>query len=246
MIGLKVYPDFTLQAGALAKDGELLDRFKSVKDCTGAQYVNFTVMDYGGNSREMKHFLTYPMSWISHYLKNSYQDIDPLLSIDYRRVAYVDWADLWRTKDEFKFFSASLEHGIGDNGVSMVVHLGQGIFGMVSFVYEKNTDEWAVFRDENLELMRQQSEFVAEHYKRLFTQMPLTRFNLTKRELECLHLVAVGETDSRISTMMGIGRWTVNSHVKSTKFKLGVSNRSAAVAKALTLGLLDLKSEFEN
>lgn len=246
MIGIKVYPDFTLQAGALAKDGELLDIFKSVRDCTKAQYISFTVVDYGENSRETKHFLTYPMSWILQYLKNSYQEIDPLLSIDYRRVAYVDWADLWRTNDEFKFFSASLEHGIGDNGLSFVAHLGQDIYGVVSFIFGQRTENWTEFRDQNLELMRQQTEFVAEHYKRLFTPMPLNRFNLTKRELECLHHVAVGETDSKISATMGIGRWTVNSHVKSTKFKLGVSNRSAAVAKALTLGLLDMKSEFES
>jgi len=246
MIGIKVYPGFVLQAGAVPNDGEFLNIFKNVRDSTRAQYVNFSVHDYSGSSREMKQYLTYPMDWISHYLKNSFQEIDPLLTLDYRRVAYVDWSDMWCTNDELRFFSSSIDHGIGNNGVSLVVHLGQNKFGVTSLIFEQKHESWKVFRDQNLELMRQQAEYVSEHYKRLFTQMPVNHYNLTKRELECLHLVAVGETDTRISALMGIGRWTVNSHVKSSKFKLGVTNRSAAVAKALTLGLLNLKSEFNN
>ena len=108
MIGIKIFPEFSLQSGASVEDERFLEAISEVKDCTNAQYVNYSVIDYRSNSRGMKHFLTYPMVWISHYVKHSYQEIDPLLRIDYRRVSFVDWGDLWRTKDECRFFSSSL------------------------------------------------------------------------------------------------------------------------------------------
>ncbi|MCB9686445.1 MAG: response regulator transcription factor [Alphaproteobacteria bacterium] len=61
---------------------------------------------------------------------------------------------------------------------------------------------------------------------------------LSERELEVLALVAHGETDPEAAAVLGLTVGTVRTHVENARRKLGVSTRSAAVAKALRLGLL--------
>ncbi len=244
MIGVNLYPDFTLQAGASKKDEAFLELFLKVRNYTKAQYVNYSIFDYQANTREMKHYLTYPMNWITHYLRNSFQDIDPLLKLDYRRVSHIDWSDLWRTSDECRFFAASCEYGVGENGLTFVTHLHDQIYGVMSLVFDEKVENWEQYRARNLALMRAQSDRISKCYKNLFTDMPVRNFHLTKREMESLYWMALGKTDAQISELMNIGRWTVSGHVKALLSKLDVPNRTAAVAKAVSLGMLVLDSTF--
>lgn len=55
---------------------------------------------------------------------------------------------------------------------------------------------------------------------------------LSTREVQCLRLVAVGNTDAEVGKMLGISPRTVRFHVDSSKTKLGVTTRIQAVAKA--------------
>ena len=61
---------------------------------------------------------------------------------------------------------------------------------------------------------------------------------LTRRELEVLHLVAMGETDQSIADRLFVSRRTVSSHVSNILAKLDVPSRRTAVISAARLGLL--------
>jgi LuxR family maltose regulon positive regulatory protein len=62
---------------------------------------------------------------------------------------------------------------------------------------------------------------------------------LSARELEVLGLVAAGRPNRAIAEQLFIGVDTVKRHVSHLFVKLGVGNRTEAVARARTLGLLD-------
>jgi DNA-binding CsgD family transcriptional regulator len=62
---------------------------------------------------------------------------------------------------------------------------------------------------------------------------------LTARELEVLTLAAVGLPVSSIGERLTISRGTVKSHLEHIYSKLGVVNRTAAVAHALRTGLIE-------
>ncbi len=61
---------------------------------------------------------------------------------------------------------------------------------------------------------------------------------LTKRENELLQLLATGLTNQEIATKLYIALSTVKRHNINIYSKLGVRNRTEAVAKARTLNLI--------
>lgn len=61
---------------------------------------------------------------------------------------------------------------------------------------------------------------------------------LTPRELDVLRALAQGKSNKLIATMLGIGCWTVQSHLKSLTRKMNVQNRTGAVVAGIKLGLI--------
>ena len=63
------------------------------------------------------------------------------------------------------------------------------------------------------------------------------RAELTSREVEVLKLVALGKTNQEIAEGLFISKATAKVHVRRVIAKLGVSDRTQAVVRALELGL---------
>jgi LuxR family transcriptional regulator, maltose regulon positive regulatory protein len=61
---------------------------------------------------------------------------------------------------------------------------------------------------------------------------------LSQRELEVLHLLALGKTNQGIAQQLIVARGTVKAHAASIYRKLDVANRTEAVARARQLGIL--------
>ncbi len=66
---------------------------------------------------------------------------------------------------------------------------------------------------------------------------------LTPRELEVLGLVQLGRSNREVAEELFISRGTVKRHIENIMAKLGVSDRTQAVVKALQLGILDFSEE---
>lgn len=63
---------------------------------------------------------------------------------------------------------------------------------------------------------------------------------LTPREIQVLELVAEGLPNKRIAERLGISDQTVKFHIGSISAKLGASNRTDAVRRAVRRGLIAL------
>jgi DNA-binding CsgD family transcriptional regulator len=56
---------------------------------------------------------------------------------------------------------------------------------------------------------------------------------LTQREIEILHWVAQGKTNSEIAIILSISAFTVKNHLQRVFQKLDVTNRAQAVSKLM-------------
>jgi LuxR family maltose regulon positive regulatory protein len=61
---------------------------------------------------------------------------------------------------------------------------------------------------------------------------------LSQRELEVLHLIALGRTNQEIARQLVVAPGTVKAHTASIYRKLDVANRTEAVRRASQLGIL--------
>lgn len=64
--------------------------------------------------------------------------------------------------------------------------------------------------------------------------------DLSAREIDCLHWVARGKSNSEIGVIFEISQNTVRFHLKNAFTKLGVNSRSSAVIVAIREGMIEL------
>jgi LuxR family maltose regulon positive regulatory protein len=90
------------------------------------------------------------------------------------------------------------------------------------------------------------SNALADYVDRLLAGFPgasplraTTQSLLTPRELEILALMAGGASNQEIAKRLIVTKGTVKGHINHFLEKLEVHNRTAAVARARELGLLD-------
>lgn len=241
MFNIKVFPDFAVQASDDEKSKEICAKLKEIKRNTGANFVNVSFFDNKNTNVEAAHFLTYPIAWVSKYVTRFYSDIDPLLKIDFRTVSFVDWTDLYQTPQQQNLLEAFIDHGLGRNGLTCVHHIERDLYCVLSAVFDFGMQEWPTQKIELLDILRFQADQIGEIYNRLYLQTNRKQFKITPRESECLYWVAMGKTDDQISTLLNVGKWTVNGHLQSAKNKLGTPSRSAAVARAIVLGIIKIR-----
>jgi DNA-binding NarL/FixJ family response regulator len=71
-------------------------------------------------------------------------------------------------------------------------------------------------------------------------QTQQSELQLTAREHEVLTWVGRGKTSGEIATILGVRERTINFHCDQAIKRLDVTNRTQAVAKAITLGLIGM------
>ena len=242
MFNIKLFPQFQCPDEAPRADQLFLEQLRRVRDRFEARFVNFSVYDYSKDNPDAIHFITYPMSWISLYLRNYFAAADPFNRVDFRRVAHVDWADIYAEGQQAEIFHRFTECGLGDHALSLSVPAGGNRFAVLSMVFQVSEEHWKQHKLDRMEGYRTEADGLARSWTRLHLDRQEDPPRLTQREKDILRLVALGQTDERIAQTIGIARWTVVGHLKSAKYKLGCTNRASAVALAITAGLIDLKS----
>jgi LuxR family maltose regulon positive regulatory protein len=100
---------------------------------------------------------------------------------------------------------------------------------------------WRLLRANTLDSqLRVVLQALYEHYgKRSLETLADGPDLLTLRELEVLQLLASGRTNHEIAQDLVVSLATIKKHLSNLYAKLGVSNRTAALASARSLGLVD-------
>lgn len=179
----------------------------------------------------------YPNRWLDRYFSNDYLDIDPLIQQATRSMRPLVWAsESQETRPQF--WEEARAHGVR-YGWAMSTrgpHMATGLLSLARSDQAITASELDETEMKFVWLAHLMHELVGT--AELGTSLPESACHLTDRECEVLRWSAVGKTAEDISKILGITERTVTFHVTSSLYKLDVTNKTQAVAKALLLKLI--------
>lgn len=183
--------------------------------------------------------------WAAHYRREHYFDDDPVVRACLNSSTPFIWCDRSRvpitSPRQTKIMEEASEFHL-ILGFSIPAHGYKGEFGILSATSSESEAEFrkivgAYGHIVHLAALYYHSTLL----KKWPPEIALTQGKkLTAREVEVLQWVALGKTSWEISVILNISERTVKTHLEHLTSKLNVRTRTYAVAKALTLGLIEL------
>lgn len=186
----------------------------------------------------------YPKEWRELYTVNNYMVIDPTVKHCAQNITPLSWdaSSAYEDNDREirRFMSEAGDFGI-KSGISFPVHTAQGDFAMLSFSSERNSRPDGTRIQRILPMGQLFAAYLHDAVRRVFDAevLALSKVELTHREKECLLWATEGKTAWETSQILNISERTVTFHLQNVQGKLGVNNRQQAVARAVSLGIIE-------
>jgi len=182
---------------------------------------------------------TYPASWVSRYLLKGYVNVDPVVKEGFSRQLPFDWRELTLTADAMEMMIDAAQYNVGTSGYSVPIvdrTARRSLFSITSIVEES---AWDKFIDtHNGEIQEIAYRMHRKALEELFGELdPMPK--LGPREIECLMWTARGKDYLAIAQILSISGHTARGYLKSARFKLECATLPQAVAKAVTLKLIE-------
>ncbi len=197
------------------------------------------------NDRQNQYTLgDYPMAWVERYLACDYLKIDPVVAHCHDNSTPFLWSEAQlRARCAVdphhqlvkRMFEEADGFGLGA-GVSVPLHGPGACWGLMSFAGPRHRTAEIERRLPELLTIAHYAHEAARPFarSRTCTSTP----ELTRRERECLHWAAEGKTSWEVGRLIGVSERTAIYHLQNAAKKLEVSGRQAAVARAISLGLI--------
>lgn len=181
--------------------------------------------------------ISYPEEWLNLYAEQDLAMIDPVVRAHMTDFSARTWSDAYcQWGRPQPFLSIAEDFGIR-NGYC---------FGALSPA-ERTASIFSLCTDrKNSGHSEKMLDILAPHFhEALLRSMQQNKASdtvspLTPRETEVVRWLANGKNCWEISVILGISERTVKFHTSALQKKLGASNRTHAVARALTFGLISL------
>ncbi|MEM6618697.1 MAG: autoinducer binding domain-containing protein [Pseudomonadota bacterium] len=215
---------------------------QAVADLRGLFQVDHAVYHAVNSGGEPYALNTYTEAWGEHYLKETLYTIDPVVLSAFTRFQPYNWKSLdWDKKSARKFFSEAVDGGVGNQGVSVPIRGPHGEFALFSLSHTCPDGQWAGFLQRSMQHLLLVGHFLHQAVRRLEdTGAGGEYITLSPRETDTLQLLSAGHNRGKISEKLKISEHTLRVYIESARFKLGATNTTHAVAKAMSQGLIAL------
>lgn len=180
--------------------------------------------------------ITYPHQWVRCFSEMRLQQIDPV----FRYASNSSLPFLWDSEDfqatlapeQRRVLTEAQRFGVA-HGYTIPIHSArspQTLRASCSVVPDSSQLDARAYMA--VQLM---AYYLFEAAARLLEENENVEYQprLSRRERECLELVAMGKDEWAISRILSVSRATVHNHIESAKRRLGVTNRTHAVVHAL-------------
>jgi DNA-binding CsgD family transcriptional regulator len=186
--------------------------------------------------------VTYSDDWVDYYLQKDLHRIDPVVTSAFTRFHPYDWKALsWDTKPARALLIDAMAGGLGNQGLSIPIWGPSGELALFSVNHKTDDDNWRKFYQSDLQMLLLASHYL-HHKARIMehsdedVRIPL----LSPREMDTLSYLGAGKSRSQAAEQLKISEHTLRVYIESARYKLGSANTVAAVAKAASLGIIEI------
>lgn len=171
-------------------------------------------------------FSTYPQGWTSHYLRNSYERIDPIVKEALRSAEPFQWGIDCLSKPnspaQQQLLDEASHFGIRF-GFTVPIHDGHGPVAALTFAMNRRDERLENRLNAEARVLQLMAMYFHAHVRRkLLINRLVGGVCLSPRELECLQWASQGKSTWEIGQILGISRNTVADYLDNAKGKLGV------------------------
>lgn len=242
-----------------------LDELKTVlqKIVENYGFSAYNFLDTGHpNSDHPLYFGTSGRAWEHEYLQNNFVHVDPCVSRARRTNTPFNWGSVrlpsysgGRKPGAIKTLEAATDHGFRE-GLVVPYHFadskGRVYSSLVVFFWRDPVKRFEfLIKGKRYEIhlimiywMQRTIDLIAKtvrHQPMMFRtdemrEMPL----LTDRERDVMSWAARGKTASETAEILKLSDLTVDTYVRGALSKLNATNKTHAVAKCISLGLIDV------
>lgn len=184
--------------------------------------------------------VTYSDEWCLHYRQQGYVNVDPVVRLGMTGLLPIDWASLDRSNPRVRrLFGEAADAKVGNQGLTFPIRGALGELALFSITANVSDREWA----DTKRLYMRDFQIIAHHAHAMVLRMTgATRTDyahvLSERERECLQWAAVGKSAWDTSVILSISERSVKFYLDQARHKLDCMNKTHAVAKAISLGLV--------
>lgn len=204
----------------------------------------FALLDHASLSGQRAGLLridNYPKEWVEELVSRGYAGDDPVHLASRRTNAGFGWCELGRLikleRRHTRILARSRRFGLGQ-GLTVPANVPGEPSASCSFAVRTGVELPAV-RLHCAELIGAHALCAA---RRLRPAAPSPRPHLSRRELQCLRLVALGKTDWEIARILGLSPHTARQYVKRARTAYDTVSRTQLVV----YGLRDSWISFED
>lgn len=188
----------------------------------------------------------YPREWVDELIQHGLVEHDPV-HLASRKSNYVfEWADLGKLialrPRQIAILERSHHFGIGE-GLTIPVNVPGEPAGSCSFATALGT-ELPLWRIESAQSVGGHAFRAARRLAGLPNSANTPQ--LSRREIQCVRLMAAGKTDWEIAAILGINIETVRRHVKRARFAYDVVTRTQLVVLAVRDGWAAFEDVLES
>ncbi|WP_118133306.1 LuxR family transcriptional regulator [Oceanicella sp. SM1341] len=184
--------------------------------------------------------LTYTNEWVDRYIEEDLGRIDPVIQTAMRRFHPLDWKRLdWTPPGARTMLGEAIANGLGNQGYTLPIRGPRGQFALFTVNASAADRSWDSFTAETAQDLMLISHFI--HQKVLEIENVEEKApgrELSPRERDTLHFLALGYGRAQIADRLGISEHTLRVYVDSARFKLGALNATHAVAVAVSSGII--------
>lgn len=180
----------------------------------------------------------YPTIWNKYYEQKNLSSVDPVVAHCNHSMLPIMWSETLFSKVP-SLWEALETHGL-QHGWSQSLHDEESGLCSILSLARSHCPITALELYENLGF----SVFMCRHLHALIAQsLPKKMLkppaaHLSPREIDILELAAAGKTAEESARILNLSARTIHFHIQNVIFKLGVSNKIAAIIAAIKAGYL--------